>query len=473
MSHSLSTPEILNELFLNSDKSTIYNSLTVSRQWNELLNKEYFWKQYYEKHFSDNKKLNNLVNKMPNHSYKNLCKFKMANKQQCISNLQDKQNFPVTNLSNLTNFSDDVMCIKQDCMIWFDKEKLTLNYVEFADPNDVREFHVGSNIIMVDVIDNLIVSINSDYIIILYSRSKQHTKWHARLVNEPEHENGEFFIVNSCILDNLITISFFELLQQAPENEEEEEDQEHQGEFKIFVWDLSLLVEALKHEDVDENYYYDIKVRNLIIPINFNPVIVHNCAFFEKNEKTGELEKNYYIMSCTADDGIISIYTFDENLKSKGVTNYMYNLEDDVLLWGSIHKDGTILAIGKKEIEIFSVNDTDIEQHRKIPADIFDSFNLFDIILTPELLYIMMFVQPQEGEEEGEEETPGEVRIAVVDISDDKKETQGNNKLQPLRITWNNKEVCYNRFVETGIVQYNPDINYILFTPFSKYLCKN
>jgi len=39
MSHSLSTPEILNELFLNSDKSTIYNSLTVSRQWNELLNK--------------------------------------------------------------------------------------------------------------------------------------------------------------------------------------------------------------------------------------------------------------------------------------------------------------------------------------------------------------------------------------------------------------------------------------------------
>jgi len=43
---------------------------------------------------------------MPNHSYKNLCKFKMANKQQCISNLQDKQNFPVTNLSNLTNFSE-------------------------------------------------------------------------------------------------------------------------------------------------------------------------------------------------------------------------------------------------------------------------------------------------------------------------------------------------------------------------------
>ena len=84
-----------------------------------------------------------------------------------------------------------------------------------------------------------------------------------------------------------------------------------------------------------------------------------------------------------------------------------------------------------------------------------------------------MFVQPQEGEEEGEEETPGEVRIAVVDISDDKKETQGNNKLQPLRITWNNKEVCYNRFVETGIVQYNPDINYILFTPFSKCLCEN
>jgi len=419
---------------------------------------------------------------MPNHTYKNLCKFKMANKHQRISNIQDKQSFPISNLSNLNNFSDDAMCIKQDCMVWFDKDKLTLNYLEFANPDDVREYNVGSNIIMVDIIDNLIVCINTDYIIILFSRNKLHKSWHVRLVNEPEHENGEFFIVNSCILDNLITLSFFELLQQqAPEEEENEENPENQGEFKIFVWDLSLLVEALKHEDVDESNYYDIKINNIIIPINFNPVIVHNCAFYKKNEETGELEKYYYIMSCTADDGIITIYTFDEDLKSQGLTNYMYDLEDDVLLWASIHKDGTILAIGKKEVEIFSVNDKELEQHRKIPADVFESFNLFDIIFTPELLYIMMFVQAQE-----EEEVEGEVRLAVLDISDDREtktienkdgekeeEIKKEKRMEPIRTVWNDKEVCFNKFVDTGIVHFNPETKNILFTPFSKCFCKN
>jgi len=39
MSRSLNTPEILTEIFLNSDKSVIYNSLTVSKQWNDILSK--------------------------------------------------------------------------------------------------------------------------------------------------------------------------------------------------------------------------------------------------------------------------------------------------------------------------------------------------------------------------------------------------------------------------------------------------
>ena len=279
-------------------------------------------------------------------------------------------------------FYSDVVCIKEDCMIWFDKDKLTLNFVEFAQPEDVREFHVGSNILMVDIIDNLIICLNSEYIIILFSRSKLHKKWHVRLVNEPGHENGQLFIINSCILDNMFTISFFELLPQAQENEEGEEGeaQENQGEFKIYVWDLSVLVEALKYENVDEKYYYEINVNHLIIPVNFNPYIVHNCIIEEKNKETGELEKNYLIMSCTSNDGIITIFSFDDNLRSKAVTNYKYDLEDDILLWASVHKDGTILAIGKKEIEIFSLNQTEIEQHRKISADVFNSFNLYDIV---------------------------------------------------------------------------------------------
>jgi len=403
----------------------------------------------------------------------------MENKRQRISNIQDKQNFPINSLSNLNNFSDDIICIKQDCMVWFDKDKHTLNYIEFDNPNEVREFNVGSEIIMIDVIDNLIICINSDYVIILYSRNKSHKKWHVRLVNEPEHENGEYFIVNRCILDNLVIISFFELLQQQVPEEENEENPENQGEFKIVVWDLNLLVEALNHKDVDESNFYDIKIGNIIIPINFNPFIVHNCAFYRNNEETGELEKYYYIMCCSASDGYITIFIYDEDLKSRGVANYKYDLEDDILLWGSVHSDGMILAIGKKEIEIFSVNDIDLEQHRKIPADVFDSYDLYDIVLTPELLYIMMFTQPQE-EEEGAE---GEVRLAVVDISDDHDEKKIEEKddgeiikpekIKPIFTKWSDKEVCYNKLVDTGIVHYDPETKNILFTPFSKCFCDN
>jgi hypothetical protein len=490
MSQVISTPEILNELFLNSDKTIINNSLTVCKQWNDILNKEYFWKQYYNQHFrNNNKSLNKLASRLPNHNFKNLCHFKMANKRERVSNLKDKQNFPYCDLSGLTNFRDDVVCIKEDCMIWFDKDKLTLNFVEFAQPEDVREFHVGSNILMVDIIDNLIICLNSEYIIILFSRSKLHKKWHVRLVNEPGHENGQLFIINSCILDNMFTISFFELLPQAQENEEGEEGeaQENQGEFKIYVWDLSVLVEALKYENVDEKYYYEINVNHLIIPVNFNPYIVHNCIIEEKNKETGELEKNYLIMSCTSNDGIITIFSFDDNLRSKAVTNYKYDLEDDILLWASVHKDGTILAIGKKEIEIFSLNQTEIEQHRKISADVFNSFNLYDIVLTPDLIYIMMFIQAQEEEdndngEEDDDENRGEIRVAVVDISDDQKQKEGEStmttttttkepRLEPLCIKWCNKELCFNKFIETGIIQYDPKTKNIIFKPFSKCLC--
>ena len=39
MSQALNTPIILTEIFLNSNKNTLYNSLTVSKQWNDILNK--------------------------------------------------------------------------------------------------------------------------------------------------------------------------------------------------------------------------------------------------------------------------------------------------------------------------------------------------------------------------------------------------------------------------------------------------
>jgi len=35
----LNSPVILNEIFLNSNKSTLYNSVVVSKQWNDILNK--------------------------------------------------------------------------------------------------------------------------------------------------------------------------------------------------------------------------------------------------------------------------------------------------------------------------------------------------------------------------------------------------------------------------------------------------
>jgi hypothetical protein len=406
---------------------------------------------------------------MPNHSFKNMCKYKMANKHQLISNVQDKETFQITDLSKNDNISDEVVCIKQDCMVWFDKESLTFNYIEFNEPDNVRQFYVGSVVIMVDIIDNLIIGINVDHIIILFSRNKQHEKWHLRLVNEPEHENGEYFIINSCVLDNLVTLSFIELIHPQGE-EEEEEEQEQQSEFKIVVWDLNLLIKALNAKDSNENKLYDIKIGNVIIPISFTPTIVHNCVVQKRNENTNTTENYYYILSSTADDGIITIFIFDDDLRIKETRNFMYSMEEDVLLWASVHADGTILAIGRKEIEIFNINDTELDQHRKIPANVFDSFNLYDIIFTPELLYIMMFSQPQE--EEIEEN--GEVRLAILDISEDQEncEVNENKKISTICTKWSDKEVCFNKLVDTGIVTYNPETKHVMFTPFSKCFCK-
>jgi len=401
-------------------------------------------------------------------------------------------------------------------MVWFDKENLSLKYLEFSNPEDIREFPVGSNIIMVDIIDNLIVCINVDYRITLFSRIKKHNQWHINLLNEPEHENGELFIINSCVLDNLITLSFFELLHQEGA-EEDEENPEHQGDFKIMVWDLNSLIKAINSEDITEDQFYDVKVKNILIPITYSPVIVHNCAYQERNEQTGELESKFYILSSTADDGVISVFLYDEDLQVKEIRSFLYDLEDDVLLWASIHADGTILAIGKKEIEIFSINDNQMDKHRKIPSNIFESFHLYDIILTPELLYIIMFVQGQDEEEEIEPR----VRFAILDISDssDTLSFDHHNQEQPNELNsqktnnpdhemicvedvvdyesamdidpkeeektvdistnkkiliteWSKREVCFNKFVDTGIVHYEPELKQVLFTPFSNCFCK-
>jgi len=514
MSQNLNTPVILNEILLNSDKNTLYNSLTVSKQWNEILNKEFFWKQYYKRNFSKDQSLNKLSKQMPNHTFKNMCKYKMANKRQLLSNIQEKENFQITDLSKLDIISDDEISIKQDCMIWFDKEKLILNYVEFNEPDNVRQFHVGSKIIMVDIIENLIVCINEDSVIILFSRDKRHEKWHLRLVNEPENDNGELIIINSCVLDNLITLSFYESIDrqgqqvnmeqdenveqgenieqdenveqgeniEQGENMEENEEQEvnmeqedveqennNEGEFKLIIWDLSLLIEALNENNSIENNLYDVKMGNAIIPISFNSIIVHNCAIQKYNEKYDINEKEFYVLSSNANDGIITVFIFADYLRIKETRNFMYSLEDDVLLWASIHADGTILAIGRKEIEIFNINDTELSQHKKIPANIFDNFNLYDVIFTPELLYILMFTQPPE-----EEEDNGEVRFAVIDISNNQEnnEINENERLNTICTRWSDKDVCFNKFVDTGIVTFNPDTKHIIFTPFSKCFCK-
>jgi len=97
-----------------------------------------------------------------------------------------------------------------------------------------------------------------------------------------------------------------------------------------------------------------------------------------------------------------------------------------------------------------------------------------------------MFIQAQEEEdndngEEDDDENRGEIRVAVVDISDDQKQKEGEStmttttttkepRLEPLCIKWCNKELCFNKFIETGIIQYDPKTKNILFTPFSKCL---
>jgi len=67
---------------------------------------EYFWKQYYEQNFPNNDSLNKLIKQMPNHSFKNLCKYKMANKKQLVSNFNNKESFPICNLDNIQNLDE-------------------------------------------------------------------------------------------------------------------------------------------------------------------------------------------------------------------------------------------------------------------------------------------------------------------------------------------------------------------------------
>jgi len=534
----LNSPVILNEIFLNSNKSTLYNSVVVSKQWNDILNKEFFWKEYYERNFPKNKSLDKLITQIPNHTYKNLCKYKLANKKQLVSNFQDKKSYPICTLNNINNFNDEVMCIKQDCLVWFDKEKLCLCYIEFNEPDNIREFHVGSDdVVKIEIIGNLIVCVKADCIVILFSKTKKHKDWHRRLVNEPEHDNGDLFIRNSCLIDNLLTISFFELVQLQGEDGNDE-NPGFQAECSIVVYDLNYLIDALEDKELDEDNLYDIIIDWVLIPIDFESILIHNCAYMKLNEETGALEKNYYVLGSSAEDGKITIFMFDEYLKLKEERTFQIEIQDDLLLWASIHADGTILVIGKKEIEMFSIEDTNMENVRKIPADMLENYNPYDLIFTPELLYIMFYRQNQvngevendqangevendqandevennqangeiengqandeiennqaNGEVENDQangEVENEVYLAILDISNDIKqinpkkevetkgeveENENNNTKIPIHCSkWSDNIVTCNMFVDTGIVHYNPETKQILYTPFSKCFCKD
>jgi len=404
---ALNSPVILTEIFLNSNKNTLYNSVVVSKQWNDILNKEFFWKEYYERNFPKNKSLDKLITQIPNHTYRNLCKYKLANKKQLVSNFQDKKSYPICSLNNINNFNNEIMCIKQDCLVWFDREKLCLCYIEFSEPDNVREFHVGSDdVVKIEIIGNLIVCVKEDCIVILFSRVKKHKDWHRRLVNEPEHDNGDLFIRNSCLIDNLLTISFFELIQEGDGNGE---NPEFQAECRVVVYDLNYLINALEDKDLDEENLYDIIIDYVLIPIDFEAILIHNCTYMKLNEETGVLEKNYYVLAGSAEDGKITIFMFDEYLKLKEERTFQCEIQDELVLWASIHADGNILLIGKKEIEMFSVEDTNMENVRIIPADMLENYNPYDIIYTPELLYIMFYKQRQVNDEVENDQADGEI----------------------------------------------------------------
>jgi len=63
--------------------------------------KDSFWKQYYQWNYSSNKNLNLLVNSLPNHTYSNICKYKLESKHQLITNVEDenKKSFTLFNLN--------------------------------------------------------------------------------------------------------------------------------------------------------------------------------------------------------------------------------------------------------------------------------------------------------------------------------------------------------------------------------------
>jgi hypothetical protein len=461
---------------VNCDKETINNARIVCKQWNSLINQDSFWKQYYQWNYSSNKNLNLLVNSLPNHTYSNICKYKLESKHQLITNVEDenKKSFTLFNLNeynlNFTGVSPLLIkheaCIKHDCMVWLKKQDNTIKYLEYKNPNNITTFVVGrAPVRKVSLVENLIVCIadshtNLGFTIHIFSIDERYKDLHLSLTFKAQTENERLRYVDGYISDNLIIVVTSEMTNKPPifvagrgwVNPLEED-------YTTMVWDLTKLIEALKKNEHNESLLYD-KIYHIKLPGVFSTGYIYSCPFQKMNETTNKYEKFYYIM-CNGDSGkTTKIDILDENLRIEDTKIFQKESIDarDALNVPFICPDGTIVISCDRTLLITSVNNFD--HQIKIPFN--RRYTILNIMHTPDILYVLYRYYALAREL---------ITLAVIDIKDIKSATEEIPIKHFKLFEYDFGTLVYNKFLDTGLIHYSSKTNQIIFCPFSKVFC--
>ncbi|ORX86702.1 hypothetical protein BCR32DRAFT_264850 [Anaeromyces robustus] len=511
--------EILAKIFINCDKETLNNVNVVCKQWHAIINQDSFWKQYYLWNYSNQKSLNILVDNLPNHNYVNLCKYKLEGKKQLITNIEaeDKKFFPIFNLNDynirLSGVSalstKNEISIKHDCMAWLHKETNSIKFLEYKNPNKIKEFNAGTDPFKkIDIMNNLIVGISDShsylgYTIHIFSLDDRYQDLHLQLRIQSEIENGKLNYVDSFISDNLIIMVTSETCNKPPifvagrgwVNPLEDN-------YTTMIWDLNRLIQTLnsknsifyneknkiqnKEELFMDKYQglYD-KINHIKIPGVYNTNYISCCSFQQQtfttttennnnsndnsnNEIEQKFGKNYYYIICNGEYGggdgesgkTIRIDILDENLKIEDTRIYEKEIQEfyNIFNWSYICPDGTIVIYCDRSLFLTSIHHFE----KKIKIDLKRRFTVLNIMHTHDLLYVLYRHYAFAREI---------ITLAIIDTSD-LKNAKDEIPVKHIKLyEYDFGTVVYNRFIDTGIIHYNSKTNQIIFSPFSKVFC--
>lgn len=469
-------PEIYAKIFINCDKKTLNKCRIICKQWNFIINQDNFWKQYYLWNYSNLKSLNKLIGQLPNHTYTNLCKYKLEGKELLIDNIEaeNKKSYTIINLNdnnigligiNALKIKHEV-CIKTDRMAWINKENNTINYLEFCNPQNIRNFEVERNPLRkISIVGNLIVGITDThsylgFTIHILSLDEKYKDLHLKIAVGPEVENGRLKFVDGFIANNLVIVVASETANRPPifvsgrgwVNPLEDD-------YTVMIWDLNRLIDALNKNERDEIKLYD-SICNVKVPGIFNTENIYSCAFEKMNKTTGKLEKYYYIM-CNGESGKIKVITLTEDLIIEDTKIYENEIRNsrDSINWSHICPNGMFIIYSDRSLILTSLDNYD----KKIKIPFNRRFTVLNVMNTPDLLYIIYRHYALAREV---------ISLAIIDISNIENVTAEEIPIKHIKLfEYDFGNLVYNKFLDTGIIHYNSKTNSIAFFPFSKVFC--